>query len=152
MSLFFKNTNQVNMKYLVIVIIALCAGFYFFSSTPPAKAEFLADLPSAFRKAQEENKLLFVLFGRENCGNCRSLKSYIDSKEVILPEDKFVYAIIDCDNPQSKKSFYGNFKVVGQMLPLVVVAGPYGKQIAERSGYGTPEEFTQLIGDALTQR
>jgi len=40
------------------------------------------------------------------------------------------------------------FKVDGNTLPFVVIADSEGKQLACRSGYGSPEEFKKLIKEA----
>lgn len=103
----------------------------------------------ALEKARSEKKSLFLLVGRENCPNCRTLRSYIDEGLVNLPSEKFVYADLNCDDPNQYREFSRRFSVDGQMLPFVIVADSLGRQFAARSGYGGPEEFSELINGAI---
>lgn len=111
----------------------------------PAK---VTDINQALTKSKEENKLLFLQFGREACGNCQALKGYIKAGSVQLSASKFVYADINCDDSAASKVFYGKFKVSGSTLPFVVVASPDGTQLASRTGYGSPKDYAELLRQA----
>lgn len=113
-----------------------------------AGPEKVTDINVALEKAKAENKMVFMQYGREACGNCQALKGYIKGRELRLPESKFVYADVNCDDPATNKLFKEKFKVSGNMLPFVVVAGPDGSQLAGRAGYGTAKEYEDLIRDA----
>ena len=108
----------------------------------------ITDLKAALKTAKAENKMLFIQYGRDKCGNCRLLRKYISGKKLKLPPDKFVYADLNCDDPETDREFCRKFKVDGTTLPFVVVSGPDGKQLAARSGYGQPEDFEKLIKEA----
>lgn len=108
----------------------------------------VTDLTAALAKAKAENKMLFVQMGRENCGNCQALKAMIKSNQVKLPEAKFVYADVNCDDPATDQLFSSKFKVQGSTLPFVAIAAPDGTKLAGRSGYGTAKEFESLIREA----
>lgn len=111
----------------------------------PAK---VTDINAAMAKAKAENKLLFLEFGREACQNCQALRAMIDKKEVSLPDTKFVYADVNCDDPATKQAFRSKFKVIGTTLPFVVVASPEGRQLATHSGAGTAQEYQKLLSSA----
>lgn len=128
-------------------ILATLAAFCF-SAVIAAGPEKVTNLNKALEKAKAENKMLFLQYGREACGNCQELKGYIKGRELRLSESKFVYADVDCDDPATSKLFREKFKVSGGMLPFVVVAASDGSQLAGRAGYGTVKEYEDLIRDA----
>jgi thioredoxin-related protein len=108
----------------------------------------VTDIKAALDQAKAENKMLFLQYGREACGNCQALKAMIKSKKVQLSDSKFVYADVNCDDSATKKVFASHFKVSGNTLPFVVIASPDGKQLASHGGYGTEAEFNKLIKEA----
>lgn len=110
--------------------------------------EAISDLGVALAKAKAEQKMLFVQYGREACGNCQALKKMIAEKDVRLAESKFVYADVNCDDAATSQAFKSKFKVEGKTLPFVVIADPEGKQLAARTGYGSVKEWEELIKDA----
>ena len=130
-------TTVLSLLVVLAATAALVAG--------PTK---LTDVNVALAKAKEGDKLLFIQFGREMCGNCQALKSYIKSGTVHLPASKFIYADLDCDDGATSKIFYQKFKVKGNTLPFVIIASPDGRQLASRTGYGSAQEYLALIHEA----
>lgn len=108
----------------------------------------ITDLKSALETAQGSGKMLFVQYGREACGNCQALKGMIEKRQVRLSESKYVYADVNCDDSAASALFREKFKVSGSTLPFVVVAAPDGTQLAARSGYGTADQYEDLLRDA----
>lgn len=147
------------MKKFIVFALLMVAGFWYYthhqgSTIIPFQAPKIIpvqDLQAAMRQAYTEKKMLFILYGREGCSNCRTLRSYIDDGEVQMDLEKFVYADINCDNKETKEEFWYRFHVDGSVLPFVVIADSSSRQFASRSGYGQPEEFRQLIQDALAR-
>lgn len=137
------------MKKLIFLLLLAGAGFWFYSQNRPEKIVPVTELSVALEKARAEDKILFLLAGRENCPNCRTLRTFIEEGEVKLPSEKFVYADLNCDEPNQYREFSQRFSVEGRVLPFVIVADSVGRQFAARSGYGGPEEFTKLIDDAV---
>lgn len=127
-------------------LIALSSVFL--TSSAFSKSDALTDLDAALEKAKTEKKMLFVQYGRENCGNCQTLKGYIRTHALRLPESQFVYADLNCDDKAVSKAFSSKFKVEGNTLPFVVIAGPDGKQLASMTGYGSAAEYQNLIKQA----
>ena len=134
--------KTMHVSIIVLVVIAVCG--HAFAKGPKAETK----LDEALASAKADGKLLFIQFGRESCGNCQALKSYIATSAVKLQKDRFIYVDLDCDNPDASQSFYKHFKVEGRMLPFVVIADSEGKQLVSRTGYGTPVEFKKLIKEA----
>ncbi|CAN5905739.1 hypothetical protein BH11VER1_BH11VER1_07280 [soil metagenome] len=132
------------MKTRILAALAI----FCFSAVFAAGPEKITDINAALEKAKAENKMIFLQYGREACGNCQALKSYVKSHDLRLSESKFVYADVNCDDPATSKLFREKFKVSGGMLPFVVVAGPDGTQLASRAGYGTVKEYEDLLRDA----
>lgn len=137
------------MKTFVIVVALVIACFWFFKKPQPPQIAPLTDLSSALTQAESEGKMLFLLAGRAGCSNCRVLRKYIVDGDVKLPGAEFVFADISCDDAPMYREFHTRFHVEGRALPLVVVADSYGRQFASRAGYGTAEEFNQLIQKAM---
>lgn len=129
-----------------IAALALLVALPAFAGQKP-----LTDLNAALAKAKAENKMLFVQMGRETCGNCQALKAMIKSNQVKLPESKFVYADVNCDDRATDELFTSKFNVKGNMLPFVAIAAPDGTKLAGRSGYGSAKEFDALIHEANKQ-
>lgn len=132
----------MNIRILTTLLaIVTCTAF----AGGPDK---ITDINTALDKAKAENKMLFLQYGREACGNCQALKGYIQKRDVRLPESKFVYADVSCDDSATTQAFRARFKVEGSTLPFVVVAAPDGTQLSSRTGYGTARDYEDLIRDA----
>ena len=116
----------------------LCA-FSALASAP----EPIHSLPGALARAKAENKMIFVQFGREACGNCQALKGYLKAGSVKLKG--CIYADLNCDEPTANSDFARQFTVTGNVLPFVVIASPEGRQLVERTGYGKPSDFSELL-------
>ena len=132
----------MNLRSIFLPAIALIATAAF-AATPK-----ITDVNEALSKAQTENKMVFMQYGREACGNCQALKAMIKGGKVHLSPSKFVYADVNCDDPATSKAFSSKFKVSGSTLPFVIIAAPDGRQLAARTGYGSAVEFEKLIKDA----
>ncbi len=125
----------------LILISASCSLF-------AANAKVTNDFTGALKNAKSQGKLLFVSFGREACGNCQNLKSLIKSDKVQIPEEKFIYVDLNCDNEKDSNEFYSRFRGNGNTLPFVGIADSDGKQLSVRTGYGTAEEYQKFISEA----
>ena len=136
----------MRVRYLVLF------GLFIVLAVPCAQAKKPAvvapTLDEILATAKAEGKLVFIQLGRETCGNCQALRGYIAQGAVRLPKDRFVYADLNCDDPETNRAFYKLFQVQGNMLPFVVIADSNGKQIASRAGFGSADEFTKFVHDA----
>ena len=134
------------MKKICLVALLAMAVVLFGASAVLSAPEAGHDLKAALEKAKAQGKPLFIQLGRETCGFCQNLKSYIKAGSVNI--DNYVYVDLDCDNQQVLKEFQELFTVSGTTLPLVVIADSNGKQLAARSGYGKPEDYRAMIESA----
>jgi thioredoxin-related protein len=125
--------------------LTLCAAL---SLSHAEDRDKLTDINAGLAQAKTENKLVFIQYGREKCGNCQALKGYIKSRSVRLSESKYVYVDANCDDSATSGVFRSKFKVEGSTLPFVVVASADGTQLAARTGYGTPDEYEDLLKEA----
>ena len=62
----------------------------------------IKDLDTALARGKEEGKMVFILYGREQCGNCQALRTMIQAGQVRLRESEIVYADVNCDDPKTK--------------------------------------------------
>ncbi len=106
------------------------------------------DLANALEKAKTENKMLFIQFGREACGNCQSLKKLIRENKVDLSPNEFVYADLDCDDKKTEDLFFSKFTGSGSTLPFVVITNSSGKQLAFTTGYADEKAYNSFIKKA----
>ncbi|RBP36111.1 thioredoxin-like protein [Roseimicrobium gellanilyticum] len=130
---------------LLAALFTVCA---LLGTSQGADRDKLTDINAGLAQAKTENKLLFVQYGREACGNCQALKGYIKDRSLRLSESKYVYVDANCDDSSTSQAFRSKFKVEGKTLPFVVVAAPDGTQLAARTGYGSVKEYEDLLKEA----
>lgn len=129
--------HRLLLSALLLLPVALHAG-----------SSALTNLDEAIETATKEDKALFVMYGREACGNCKSLHSLVDKKDVRLPKSSFLIVDLNCDDPATSQAFRSRFKVDGNTLPFVVITKPDGTQVASRSGYGSAAQYNDFIREA----
>lgn len=106
--------------------------------------------PAYMEEAVKTNKLLFVSIGRDSCSNCLKFYDYIKQSQLKLDEKKFIYLKLDIDNQEHVDYFSSYFTVMGNVLPFVGVMNGSGATFgAPRTGFGTAEDYQELIKKAL---
>lgn len=139
---------------LTLILAAIGTAVFFSSSTlhasPPTWG---TDVSKALSQAKKENKMGFILMGRENCGNCQATREMVNGSKVPVSADKFVIADINIDDPRDAAEFEREFKKekFGNILPFVVITDAKGKPLASYSGYKNVAELTQLLNDASSK-
>ncbi len=133
------------MNKLLTLAAALIASTVL--ASPP---EWGTDVSKALSQAKKENKMGFILMGREACGNCQATKKLVNEAKVPVTAEKFVIADINVDDPRDSAEFERKFKgeKFGNTLPFVVITGPNGKAVASYSGFKRAEELTTMINEA----
>lgn len=107
------------------------------------------DLDQAIVNAKANGKLLFIMYGREACGNCQHLREMIKEEKVKLSGSEFIVLDLNCDNEKEGVSFQKKYSSIGGgYLPFVVIAKPDGTMIVSRKGYGEAADYQNLIQDA----
>ncbi|MFA5094106.1 MAG: thioredoxin family protein [Candidatus Omnitrophota bacterium] len=107
-----------------------------------------ADLDQSIAAAKRANKKLFIMFGRQACGNCQHLKKMIRDGSVKISNSEFIVVDMNCDDKVQSQAFYKRYTVNGNYLPFVVIARPDGTQITSRAGYGEASDYNNLIKGA----
>ncbi len=113
--------------------------------------KMLTDLPAAITTAAKDNKLIFIQYGREACGNCQSLKRLINARKVKLFDSEFVLVELDCDNKEVARAINGKYRALlgdARTLPFVVVAKSDGTPVAAISSYQDADAYNKFIIDA----
>jgi hypothetical protein len=132
-------------------ILLACASVLLLSSSALSSADkWSTDLNQALAQARKENKMAFILLGREDCGNCRATKKLVNSGTVPVTPDKFVIADINTDDPAADADFLQRFgrDNFGDTLPFVVITDSNGKVLAKYSGHKGEAELTKHVNDA----
>ena len=133
------------MKMLLKVFLATLLLSFTFSHV----FAWESNLEQAISKAKASGKMLFVIYGREACGNCQHLKKMIKDGAVSLKANQFVIADINCDDKKNSPAFYKRYSSVrGSYLPFVVITRPDGTMLASRTGYGEADDYQKLIKEA----
>ena len=133
------------MRMTGMLLLLLCFAAAIGNAKPPQSA---GSLPEALEQAKKEGKMLFVEFGRKADPDSQSLKELIQKGKLKIPEAKYVYVGLNCDDMDVNRAFFELFNVAGNMLPLVVITDSDGKQVESRSGYGDKKAFEGLMKDA----
>ena len=119
-------------------------------ASPP---QWGTDVSKALSQAKKENKMGFILMGREACSNCQATKKMVNEEKVPVSADKFVIADINIDDARDRGEFEREFKKekFGNMLPFVVITDAKGKPLASYSGYKSQADLTALVTDAAAK-
>ncbi len=108
-------------------------------------------LAEAQQAAREQQKLIFIEYGRKRCGNCRTLCNRV------LPHARIrdrianiaVGLVAECDRPESK--VYWLFKRNlhnARMLPFVAFVTPKGGWVTGFAGYASVQIFDSHLRTA----
>jgi hypothetical protein len=105
----------------------------------------------ALERARAEGRILFVEFGREQCGNCRTLvQSVLPHPEVApLLALRCVALASDCDDPEDEVLALAEHLPDATMLPFALFADADGRFLAGAEGAQTPKSFQALLARAL---
>lgn len=144
------------MPKRLFAIFALVAFTFLAASSASAAAErkMLTSLSAGIESASKDNKLIFIKYGREACGNCRSLKTLINERKVKLFDSEFVLVDLDCDNKDVSREFYAKYRSLltdAKTLPFVIVAKADGTPVAAITSYNEAKAYNKFIMDAKKQ-
>ncbi len=130
---------------LAIATLALALNASAVESSP-----YLTNLDKALDAAHSGNKMMFVIYGREACGNCQATKAMIKSRQIKVPESKFVLVDLNCDDKSVSAEFRKRYskETFGTTLPFVVVADSAGNALASSGGYKNADEWDKLLKSA----
>lgn len=135
------------MKLFLQFAAILTLSFSPISAAPP---EWGTDVSKALSQAKKENKMAFILMGREACGNCQATKKLVNDGQVPVTSETFVTADINVDDPRDSAEFQRKFKgeKFGNILPFVVITDAKGKVVGSYSGFKSATDLTAMISSA----
>ena len=116
-----------------------------------AAPELGKDMTKAISQAGKENKMAFIIMGRENCGNCKATKKIIASESVpAVTAETFVLAEVNCDDEKDRSKFDKKFskEKFGSTLPFVVITDSKGKALASWSGMKSAADIAEIVKQA----
>ncbi len=132
------------MKHLLaLASSALVLSVYAFG----AAAGYESDFAKAQATAQAQNKMMFVIYGREACSNCQATKAMIKSHQIKVTDSKFVLVDLNCDDKQVSADFNKRFgkENFGTTLPFVVVTDSAGNALVSSGGYKDAAEWEKIL-------
>ena len=108
------------------------------------------DLSKTIHQATRENKLGFVVLGREACGNCQATKRLVNEGKIGVTADTFVTADLNIDDQKTQAEFMRKYKKLefGSTLPFVVLTDSRGKALAHASGFKGADHWNAAIEEA----
>lgn len=108
----------------------------------------------ALAAAQRENKLVFVEFGREACGQCRALVQGVVPHAQIAPllQAGFVALASDCDDAEPQVEELAQQLEDAYMLPFVMFADAQGRFLRGLSGAVNPLSFKRELEQLVSSR
>ncbi len=134
------------MKTPLLALIATLITGPLFAEAPT----FEKDLQKAVHAATKDNKMGFILLGREACANCNATKAMIREGKIPVTADTFVAADLNIDDRRVQTAFMQKYQKekFGTTLPFVVITDSHGKALASSGGYKSAEAWNTLIEDA----
>ncbi len=107
----------------------------------------------AISAARAEKKLLFIEFGREQCGNCRALIQGVVPHAEVAPilQQQFVALASDCDDPEDPVSALAAQLPDAMMLPFAIFADAQGRFLAGSEGAQSASGFKALLARVIAK-
>lgn len=91
--------------------------------------------------AQKEGKVIVMDFWAIWCGPCKQMDTKLwDTPEIAAVSDKFIAYKVDVDSDRTTPMQY---KLQG--IPRVIIITPSGQTLWDRTGFGTPTEFVEVL-------
>src|SRR5688572_8220271 len=112
-----------------------------------------ATLDEALARARKEQKLVFIDFGREACGQCRALVQGVVPHPEIAPllQSGFVAVASDCDDREDAVERLAEQLEDAYMLPFVIFADAEGRFLDGTSGAVNPVRFKRKLEELLAR-
>ena len=110
-------------------------------------------LAAALKSAREQKKLVFIEFGREQCGNCRALVQGVVPHAQVAPilQKQFVALAADCDDPEDAVSALSEQLPDAMMLPFAIFTDAQGRFLLGSEGVQSASSFKLLLERAIAR-
>lgn len=135
------------MKTTLFLLFALvCSAASSFAKAPDP----VTDLDQALSSAGAEQKMTFLLLGRETCSICNGTKELIHDGKIAVTAAHYVMADLNIDDKKVHSAFMQKFKGqnFGNTLPFVVITDPSGKLLASSGGYKSADQWNLILREA----
>jgi thioredoxin-related protein len=102
---------------------------------------------AALAAARAGDKKIFIEFGRELCGNCRSLVQAVVPRPDVAPhlQQHFVALASDCDDPEDEVVQLAMKLEDAEMLPFVIFADSNGEFLEGSAGAVDAKSFASTV-------
>jgi len=134
-------TKHIKILFLTMPLLA----FTIFDANAQ-KGATASTVEEAKKAASADGKLIFIKYGRPNCGNCRNLQGMIDNGSVDV--SKFIFLDLNCDTPAGQTEMRPYRDKDARSLPFVALLDPKGDKIGFRSGFGDSSSYNTFISEA----
>jgi thiol:disulfide interchange protein DsbD len=138
---------------IAVTVAGAFAAVLWVEALPPgATIEWTTDYERARAIAESEQRPLLVDFGASWCGACGELdkKTFTDPR-IVAAARSFVPVKVDLspgkDTP-AKRAILASYQEQGG-LPLVVLHGPEGREVARVTQFVEPDEFLEVMKRAM---
>lgn len=130
-------------------LLALLLGFLVTSALAKAP-EPQTDFYKTLKNASKEQKLTFILLGREGCSICAATRAMIKEGKIDVTAADYVMADLNIDDTRTRSAFmqrYGK-QDFGDTLPFVVVTDSHGKLLASSGGERNAAQWNTWLAAA----
>lgn len=141
------------LKVLLIISLLICSG-----KKAGASDDFKLNIEkwnknkaSVFKTAEEQNKYIFLLVGRETCGNCQKVVEHLSEEPLKSHNDQnYVLWYSMRDDPASKsevKIYTEEYDKVADMLPFIYIIDPANPNeiVVSEWGYQDVTDLKKLL-------
>jgi thioredoxin-like negative regulator of GroEL len=132
----------------VLTLSGLALAAVLAAPAPPSAIRWQADLEAALRAAKSTGKPVMVDFWAEWCGYCHELDrtTYRDD-DVVRASRQFVSVKVNAEGSALEREAAARYLV--RSLPTIAFLSPGGRQLLRVNGYVRPQQFPQVLAQAL---
>ena len=132
------------------LIVFLILGFLLYQGRSSRNAEPLYEPSVAIQLARESDKVLIISVGSEGCGRCKAVKKSVQSGEVTLLKQDFVWLDIDYYK-EHMQWFRTRYRVDINSFPTFLAVSSTGKMLSQKADIQSIADLNNFL-DSARQR